>query len=376
MKQAVRRFARATRRHLVRISNRLEGYDPVGHGTVPRSLHICEDVDCRVCNKIVENKSKLRIVYILPSDNSPTGGHKVSYQQCEIISNHGVDCFAFHAEKPAASYTWFSHNVKTLKTGHFDPQSDFLIFSEGWAAVAATFCIPAGLRYAIFVQNGYLTHEAAGFAESVVCQAYEHASLVLSISSDTSAVISLAYPHVPPEKIIRIRHSVSPLFAPGPKQQLLTYMPRKLRAHAERLRLYLRNALPHEWQMLAIENLDERGVAAVLSRSSIFLSLSELEGCPLPPIEAALSGNIVVGYSGQGAKEYFVRPIFREVQNGDFLRFVAEVQIAVDDAEHGFSQHAAFMAQSSLLAKTHSRANEVAHVMNFVAKVRQIMGLD
>jgi hypothetical protein len=376
MNPIIRTMLRAARRNYVHTSNRLAGYNPVGGGEVPKSLKICADDLCRVCGKTTEAKSGLRIIYLVPSDNSPTGGHKVSYRQIEVISSQGMQSVAFHPEKPGASYTWFSHNVKSLMVSHFDPRSDFLVFPEVWAAVAAKFCIPAGLRYAIYVQNGYLTHFSAGFTQDAVRQAYEHADLVLSISSDTTEMISLAYPFVTHERILRIFLSVPPLFSPGDKERLITYMPRKLREHSERLCLYLQNVLRDGWQLQAIENLDERGVAALMSRSAIFLSFSELEGYGLPPIEAALSGNIVVGYTGQGAKEFFSRPIFREVPNGDFLVFVEQVRIAIEDAEHGISKTEEFLSQAASLRDAHSVTNETAHLMRFVGRVREIMGMN
>jgi glycosyltransferase involved in cell wall biosynthesis len=376
MNPMVKATLRATRRHLVKAGNWLQGYDPVGDGTVPKSLKTCSEEACRVCGKTAKETRQLRIIYLLPSDDSPVGGNKVSYRECEIIANHGIRCFAFHPEKPGATYTWFSHRVETLKVGHFDPRFDFLVFSEVWAAVAAKFCVPAGLRYAIYVQNGYVTHFSAGFGPDVVRQAYEHADLVLSISADTTEMISVAYPFIPSHKILRIFNSVAPLFSPGEKVRLITYMPRKLRAHSERMCLYLRNVLPEGWRIQPIENLDERGVAALMSQSSIFLSFSELEGFGLPPIEAALSGNIVVGYTGQGAKEYFTPPVFREVSNGDFRSFVAQVLAAIEDVEFGFSKTEDFVKQRASLAKTYSVANETAHVMRFVARIRKVMGLD
>jgi hypothetical protein len=376
MNPMIRSMLRGTRRNFVKFSNRLAGYDLVGAGSIPKSLKICTDDVCRICGKTAETKSSPRIIYLLPSDNSPIGGNKVIYRQIEIISNQGMQSFAFHAEKPGSSYSWFSHNVRTLMVGHFDPRSDFLVFPEMWAAVAAKFCIPAGLRYAIYVQNGYLAHNSAGFTQDVVRQAYEHADLVLSISSDTTEVISLTYPFVQHEKILRIFLSVPLVFSPGNKERLITYMPRKLRAHSERLSLYLQNILRDGWKLQAIENLDEQGVAELMSRSSIFLSFSELEGYGLPPIEAALSGNIVVGYTGEGAKEYFFRPIFREVSNGDFLQYVAQVRAAIEDSERGFSETEEFLSQVASLANAHSVTNEIAHIIRFMGRVREIMAMD
>lgn len=366
MNPNVKRVLRAARSRFERLSDRIEGYDPVGRGTVPRAL--------KIHPRVGDGARDPRIVFLLPADDFPVGGNKVSYRQCEIIDRQGTECLAFHPERPGVRYTWFAHEVRTLDVGEFDPRRDFLVFSEMWAAIAARFCIPPGLRYAIYVQNGYLTHQSAGFGRDVLQHAYDGASLVLSISEDTTRMIQIAYPSIAPQRILRLFHSVGPQFSPGNKQRLITYMPRKLAAHSERLCFYLRSRLPDGWQIRPIENLDERGVAALMAQSSVFLSFSELEGCPLPPLEAALAGNIVVGYTGQGAREYFTRPIFREIPNGDFAAFVDAVQVAVEDAERGVARSPDLRAQMASLASTHSVENETRHLLEFVARVRGVMG--
>jgi len=373
MKSAVRHLVRVLRRGSQRFGNWVNNYEPVGTGTMPSSLRICTADVCHSCGKSPGVTRANRIIYLLPYGNSPTGGNKVSYREIEIISDSGTPCFAFHPEKPGFSYGWFSHRVQTLPTGHFDPRTDFLVFSEMWAALATRFCVPARLRYAIFVQNGYLAHNSAGFGFEVLREAYRGADLILSISTDTTQVIKLLYPFVPDSKILRMFYSLPAVFAPGVKEKVITYMPRKLRAHSERLRLYLGNVLPEGWRIRAIDNMEERDVAELMSRSAIFLSFSDLEGYAIPPLEAAISGNIVVGYTGEGTKEYFFGPIFREVPNGNLLRFIAEVQVAIQDVDTNIASDRQFQEQLRSLADTHSVRNEVDHVMRFVNRVREIM---
>jgi hypothetical protein len=372
----IRQILKPAHKIFIRARNRLYGYDPVGHGDVPKSLQICTDPSCRVCREAHKSRPDLRIIYLLTSNNSPIGGNKVSYRGIDIIANEGVPCFAFHPAKPGFKFTWFANDVKSLKSGHFNPRTDFLVFPEMWAAIASKFCVPAGLRYAIFVQNGYLAHISAGFTQEVVEQAYRHADLVLSISEDTTEMISLVYPFVPREKIVRIIPSVPTIFSPGTKERLITYMPRKLRPHSERMAIYLQNVLPRDWRLQAIDQLDEGGVAALLGRSSVFLSFSEIEGYGLPPIEAAVAGNVVVGYTGQGAWEFFVRPAFREVPNGNFRYYMEQIRTAIEDVERGVAATGEFQAQIRQLAEVHSAANETAHLMNFAKRVRLVMSAD
>ena len=45
----------------------------------------------------------------------------------------------------------------------------------------------------------------------------------------------------------------------------------------------------------------------------------------MPPVEAAIAGNKVIGYTGEGGKEYWHEPVFTEIQNGDFSKFIIEI---------------------------------------------------
>ena len=98
-------------------------------------------------------------------------------------------------------------------------------------------------------------------------------------------------------------------------------MPRKLPDHFHILSSFLFNKLSKKWKMESLANLDEKNLFKKLCKSKIFLSFSYAEGFGMPPIEAALAGNKVIGYTGGGGKEYWNKPIFHEIQNGDIKKF-------------------------------------------------------
>mgnify|MGYP003726531753 FL=1 len=79
--------------------------------------------------------------------------------------------------------------------------------------------------------------------------------------------------------------------------------------------------MPKSWKLKPIHNLTQKEVYKYLLKSKIFLAFSKLEGLPLPPVEAAIAGNKVIGYTGEGGKEYWREPLFTEISNGDFLKF-------------------------------------------------------
>ena len=109
--------------------------------------------------------------------------------------------------------------------------------------------------------------------------------------------------------------------------------------------------------------------ADILSRSSIFLSFFDIEGFGLPPLEAAISGAVVVGYTGQGAREYFKKPNLIAVQNGDFRNFTLRIADAIKAVDAGLLDTEGFQEGRALLVKKYGRENEQRQLEAFVKRV-------
>ena len=147
------------------------------------------------------------------------------------------------------------------------------------------------------------------------------AKFILSVSNDTTKCINLAFPFCS-NKILKQSLSVNAGAIPNNKKKnYITYMERKLPFHSKNVLFFLKNNLSRNWKIKNIHNLTEKKVFEILSISKIFLSFSELEGLGLPPIEAAIAKNRVIGYAGEGGSEYWKKPIFNEIKNGNILKF-------------------------------------------------------
>jgi len=86
-------------------------------------------------------------------------------------------------------------------------------------------------------------------------------------------------------------------------------------------------------------------------------------------LEAALSGAMVVGYTGQGGREYFKKPNFAPVQNGDFRTFTQTISDAIKAVEGGLLERKEFEAGRVVLGKKYSRGKERARLADFVSRV-------
>ncbi len=322
----------------------------------------------------------MNIIYLCPNSNAPCGGVKVIYRHSEMLTRAGFSSFVYHPYDPNFRCSWFKNEVQLWKVGTFNKETDFIIVPEAWAESFGQQCVNAGLKFAIFVQNGYFIRPPTGSADvsaKVSSSVYAAADLIMSISDDTTAMVSLSYPSMSSEKLVRLLPNVGDIFDGtldySKKELLITYMPRKLKEHSELFCFLLRQNLPETWSLLPIEGLSEIEVAKLLSRSSIFLSFCDMEGCPLPPLEAAFSGNIVVGYTGQGAKEYFRPPVFREINNGDFRHFATTVFGAIADIDDGIFKSDIFLKRIESVKGFYSNDTEMQFLLKFANRVTEIL---
>ncbi len=84
--------------------------------------------------------------------------------------------------------------------------------------------------------------------------------------------------------------------------------------------------LDREYNFIPIDNCSEEDVAKILSESLMFLCFGTFEGFQLPPAEAMACGCIVIGYHGQGSKEFLKKDISFPVETGNILSFVKTIE--------------------------------------------------
>lgn len=286
----------------------------------------------------------MELIYLCHPVKKPVGGVKVIYRQAELMSellrNRGGTVSVMHPNTLWFKIDWFEANV-TIRRGFFkwqwvggkpscskidgcfDPRYQMVVLPELWARKYGHQLADMGVLYAIFVQNGYYISKGD---PQLLNKAYQSARCILTISEDASRCVAMAFPGSE-SRILRVHCSVdgSRFQYDQPKDNIITYMPRKLADHSSKILFFLRNHLPSHWRIVPIDGMDEQGVAQMLQRSKIFMSFSHFEGLGLPPLEAALSGNQVIGYTGQGGKEYWIPEVFEWVESGDVIGFTERV---------------------------------------------------
>lgn len=284
----------------------------------------------------IDSDKSPELIVLCPNRGRPCGGVKVLYRQSsllnELLAKHSHSSYIIHPKQLSFECSWFTHQTQIKHSAGLSAR-DIVVIPEVMVSKHAPALYALGIPYCIYVQNGYLMVKGD---LSELQTHYHHAQLILAISTDSAKCIRTIFPDINNEKILRVHYSINTkLFRPNPvKSNTITYMPRKLAKHTQLVESFLKYNLPSHWQLVPVNNKSETETAALLASSKIFLSFSEFEGCPLPPLEAALCGNYVVGYTGEGGKEYFNLPAFTEINMGDIRHFCHEIMRLVEICDH------------------------------------------
>lgn len=334
----------------------------------------------------MEMNTPKQLIWLCHPIKKPVGGVKVIYRQAqltnELLKPLGHSAAVMHPNTWRFRVKWFDNSVPIRRgffkwrwvgkpslsriDGCFDSDKHVVVIPELWARKYGDQLARMGVPYAIYVQGGYLISKGK---PSVLDEAYQGATCIMTISDDTTRCVTMAFPGTE-HKILRVHAAVdAQRFNPHQaKQNLITYMPRKLGDHSSKVLFFLRHHLPAHWRVQAIDGLNEAGVAELLQRSKIFMSFSHFEGFGLPPLEAALCGNQVIGYTGQGGKEYWLPEVFEAVEPGDVVGFAQRVLAKVKqlDTSPDFRAHAAAIER---LATTYSAYQEQVDMQALIQRM-------
>ena len=122
-----------------------------------------------------------------------------------------------------------------------------------------------------------------------------------------------------------VRPALDPVFVPAAARELrIAAITRKRLQEVRLIRGILRSLRPDlgEVPWLEIAGVDRGEVARRMAASEIFLALGQLEGLGLPPLEALATGALVIGFHGEGGREYATP------QNGDWFGDALHFEIA------------------------------------------------
>ncbi len=248
----------------------------------------------------------MRTYIFIPPLRKVAGGVAVMLRMASLLHQAGFDVALVPRESKAPGILPLP-DVPMVDFAQADPQpQDLWLVPEGWVN-ALTPGLRNGARCVVYVQNW----------------AYLLSALPADVAWNQLPVSFISVSHPVAWFVEQTAGRRSPVLRPGIDLDLfhpsdkaswngklrIAYMPRKNKALLERTREIFTARLQMrgfsdavEW--LAIENLDQQGVAGLLRQAHVFLATGFPEGCPLPPLEAMASGCLVVGYAGFGGWDY------------------------------------------------------------------------
>lgn len=316
----------------------------------------------------------MKVIYWCPASNNPIGGIRVIYQHCDALNELGVDAQVYHWKDTKFRCNWFENDTKIKRDKVLNRANDFSIIPEMFSVELGNFLSEGGAKYGIFVQNSYYSlFGGSGSSQKTIRDTYRSASIIITVSDYTTRFVKYIFPELDPKKIVQVTPSAGAGCFSGHKKNIICYMPRKLPLHASLLEQMSALKLPNDWELMALDGLSQKEVFNALSRSSIFVSLSDREGLGLPPIEAAISGNLVVGYTGEGGIEYFKGPQFISVKNGDFIGMFDGVLESIEKCRGGVLTSHSVECSMTQLRSRYSREAELDSLKVLIASIKNYL---
>ena len=333
-----------------------------------------------------------KIYFICPTNKFASGGVKHIYRQVELLNNNGFN--AVLLLKKRANQNWFSSKVpvqlspyifKKLKYQYSNKKMNIfrkltlsflkmfsvklekdaiLVFPEIYGPKIHQ--IEMGMKKVIFNQNCYYTFDHFSLFQDMQETPYLHkdTAAIIVCSQDAQDYLENTFPSA---TTFRMRLGIdSEIFSYSEnKKRQIAFMPRKLSDDVLQVIniLHVRGKLK-KWRFLPIENKTEKEVADIMKESAVFLSFNHKEGFGLPPAEAMSCGCYVVGYCGQGGKEYFKPELSTSVADGDIISFVKSVESVCEQIEQNSLFQNKGKLASDFITENYSVKNEETDVVS------------
>ncbi|MGC6429619.1 MAG: glycosyltransferase [Jejuia sp.] len=316
----------------------------------------------------------MRIFFICPDSNKAAGGIKQIYRQVDVLNKNEISAYVLH-ESPFFRCTWFPNttkivyskntfaairgnhkNFKTLtwleklkkwcitlvqffknygKQKHAKlslQKKDILVFPEIFAFAAVK--VHPETKKVVYNQNCYYTYTNLDI-NSIPDLPYLHENTLATIVASENAMDYMRYVFKG-ITLYRVCYGMdhSTFKYTRNKKKIISFMPRKLREDVlQVIHIIKQKEISANWEFREIDNMSESQVAAVLGASTFFLSFNHREGFGMPPVEAMACGCVVIGYTGQGGKEYFKKEFSYEIPDSDvqmFAKTLEELMIAYE----------------------------------------------
>jgi Glycosyl transferases group 1 len=269
--------------------------------------------------------TKPRIFYLSPDSTDASGGVRVIYRHVDLLNELGFDATVLHRRRAYRAH-WFENQTRVAASRDVVLAShDVLVVPEMYGANLGR--LAPGPRLVIFNQGPYHTFSGLSLDDAAKLRDMP-VEAILTVSEDGLGLLRAAFANIP----VHVVRSVidgsifhPPVTFEGRRRLAYSTSRRDVERQQLLAMLGIRGHLAG-WELVAIEGMSEREVSEELRSCAIFLSFSQLDGFGLPPAEAMASGCYVIGFHGQGGREYFNAAYCQPIPDTDLLSFARAVE--------------------------------------------------
>lgn len=256
----------------------------------------------------------------------PSGGIKVIYKYVEHLCALGHQATVWHGTQGFSYPSWESTAPVEAAPELPFAAGDVLVMPETggskWSFLSQgqpVVMLCQGMDF-VFSDADFLTDVPGAYP------GWPQATDVLAVSEAIATFLEHACE--PGFPIHRVPVEIEDYFRPLPKERRLALMPRRRREDLTgAVQLVRRSGRLDGWEIVLIDGMTQAQVAEELGRSAIFLFGAEREGLGLPGAEAMAAGCYVIGFTGDGAKEYLLPDAAGVVLDSDVVG-MAEMTLA------------------------------------------------
>lgn len=268
-----------------------------------------------------------------PDLPSPSGGIKVIYRYVEHLSALGYDARVWHGT-PGFAYESWGSTAPVDTGGELDFTSgDLLVMPETggsrWSFLSQgnpVVMLCQGMDF-VFANSDFLVDEPGAYP------GWPQAVAAVAVSDAIETFLQRACLDGFP--VYNVPVQIEDWFVPRPKERRIALMPRRRREDLlGAVQLVRRSGRLDGWEIVLIDGMTQHQVADELARAAIFLFGAEREGVGLPGAEAMASGCYVVGFTGDGAKEYMLPDHASVIADSDVVGMCDRTLEAMDWFDH------------------------------------------
>lgn len=275
----------------------------------------------------------MTVRFMAPDLPTPSGGIKVIYRYVEHLCALGHDARVWHGTPGFAYESWGS--TAPVDTGvELDfGAGDVLVMPETggskWSFLSQghpVVMLCQGMDF-VFANSDFLVDEPGAYP------GWPQATAALAVSDAIQTFLERAC--APGFPIHNVPVQIEDWFQPRAKEKRIALMPRRRREDLlGAAQLIRRSGKLADWEIVLIDGMTQQQVAEELGRAAIFLFGAEREGVGLPGAEAMASGCYVVGFTGDGAKEYMLPEHASVIADSDVVGMCDRTLEAMDWFDH------------------------------------------